>query len=248
MGYFAAMTRQTGIVFRGAPITPARATTGIELSESRTAEPLAAPRNSAEPAPLAQSRTSVYAMPETPVRPTEIVATRVWEEPHLLSRPTPTVEQRDAATSIREFTLDAETATPVGNSKRDQKGLVQTLSAAGPTPQPSPGKAGDQRETSRDELRPTMADVLAWVAEPLKQISERQALEAVPLRPPPAPEIHARERVEPSGEVHTLEIGTIEIVMDAPPPVSPSSRSQTVAPTEQSGTQWNRASRHYLRF
>lgn len=248
MGYFGAMTRQTGIVFGGATTRPVRATPGIELSESRTAEPPTVPGNSAEPAALAQSRTPGYAIPEPRVRQTEIAATRVWEAPHLLSRPTQMLEANNgAATGVPEFVLDVDTAMPGVNPGNDRETPARPLSAA-LLPEPSPGKTGDQPETSREPRHPTMAEVRAWVAEPLKELSERHAMETVPLRPLPVPEISAREHIEPSREVYALEIGTIEIVLDAPPVPSPPPRAPVAAPAEQSGTQWNRASRHYLRF
>jgi hypothetical protein len=112
----------------------------------------------------------------------------------------------------------------------------------------SPEKAGDQQETSRGQERPTMAEVRAWVAEPLKQFAELQAQQTAPERPVLAPEIDARESVESPREAYSLEIGTLEIVMDAALACPPHPRPQVAAPAEQSRTQWNCPSRHYLRF
>jgi hypothetical protein len=140
------------------------------------------------------------------------------------------------------------TIEPAVKLKSDQKVPESALPTVEMNSKPSPEKAGDQQQASRGQARPTMAEVRAWVAEPLKQFAELQAQQTATERPVLAPEIDARESVERPREAYSLEIGTLEIVMDAPPASPPHPRPQVVAPAEQPRTQWNRASRHYLRF
>jgi hypothetical protein len=173
-------------------------------------------------------------------------AGRAGENPHSLSRPSQIVEVPVVSTTIiREIVLDADTSRSDANSKSEPP---TSLSPPVLASELSLGKAEDKPDRGRDKEGPTMAEVRAWVAEPLQQLAELQALQAIPSRPLPAQESSAREPVEPSREVYALEIGTMEIVLDSPSASSPPPRSQVAAPAEPSDAQRNRASRHYLRF
>ena len=249
MGYFAAMTRQTGITFGGPPARPAPAARGVEVIESRTAELLAVPSNSTAPVSSAQARNSSELISETRVGSSGIAAALVREERHWLAKPNQSVEiPSGAPASVHEFAVRVDASVPDVNSQSNQKAPARSSPPAELNSEPSKGKADDQHEQSREQARPTMADVRAWVAEPLKQLAELQALEAVPSRPLLVPDTSARESVEPPREIYTLEIGTLEIVMDAPPVSQPHPQLQAAAPVEQSRARWNEASRHYLRF
>jgi hypothetical protein len=188
-------------------------------------------------------------MSETRVGFSRIGAARVCEEQHGLAKPNQIVEiPRGAPASVHEFVVNVDATVPDVNSQRDQKAPARSSPPAELNSEPSTGKADDQHEQSREQARPTMADVRAWVAEPLKQLAELQALEAVLSRPLPVSDTSAGESVEPPREIYTLEIGTLEIVMDAPPVSQPHPQLQAAVPVEQSRARWNEASRHYLRF
>jgi hypothetical protein len=249
MGYFAAMTRQTGITFGGPPPRPAPAARGVEVIESRTAELLAAPSNSPAPVLSAQAWKSSEMISETRVGSSGIGAALVREERHGLANPNQRVEiLRGELASVHEFVVNVDATVLDVNSQRDQKAPARSSPPAELNSEPSTGKADDQHEQSREQARPTMADVRSWVAEPLKQLAELQALEAVPSRPLPVSDTSAGESVEPPREVYTLEIGSLEIVMDSPSVSQPHPQLQAAAPVERSGARWNEASRHYLRF
>jgi hypothetical protein len=249
MGYFAAMTRQTGISFGGAPQNPVPAVRRIDVSESRTAEVSVAASNSAAVLSLPQPISSSHVISETRVSSPHLAAPRSWEDQREFTNPSHIVEvPRGESESGREFLVAVNTIVPALKLKSDQKVPEPALPTVEMSSKPSPEKAGDQQETSRGQERPTMAEVRAWVAEPLKQLAELQARQTAPERPVLAPEIDARESVERPREAYSLEIGTLEIVMDAPPACPPHPRPRVAAPAEQARTQWNRPSRHYLRF
>jgi hypothetical protein len=249
MGYFAAMTRQTGITFGSAPQNPVPAVRRIDVSESRTTEVSAAASNSAAVPSLPQPMNSSHVISETRVGSTCMSAPRSWEDRREFTNPSHIVEVPSGESeSGREFIVTVNTLDPSVKLKSDQKVPEPALPTVEMNSKPSPEKAGDQQEASRGQARPTMAEVRAWVAEPLKQLAELQARQIAPERPVLTPEIDARESVERQLEAYSLEIGTLEIVIDAPPASHPHPRPQVAAPAEQPRAQWNRASRHYLRF
>jgi len=249
MGYFAAMTRQTGITFGGAPQNPVPAVRRIDVSESRTAEVSADAHNSAAVLSLPQPMNSSHVISEMRVGSPRMAAPRSWDDQGEFTNPSHIVEvPRGESESGREFLVAVNTIVPAVKLKSDQKVPEPALPTVEMSSKPSPEKAGDQQEASRGQARPTMAEVRAWVAEPLKQLAELQARQTAPERPVLAPEIDSRESVERPREAYSLEIGTLEIVIDAPPASPPHPRPQVAAPSEQPRAQWNRASRHYLRF
>ena len=248
MGYFAAMTRQTGITFGGALQMPLPTVRRIDMSESRTAEVSVAASNSTAILSLPQPMNSSHVISETRVGSPRMAAPRSWEDQREFTNPSHIVDvPTGESESGREFLIAVNTTVPAMNSS-DQKLPEPALSPVEINPKSSPEKAGDQQESSREQAWPTMAEVRAWAAEPLKQLAELQARQTVPERPVLAPEIDAGESVERPREAYSLEIGTLEIVMDAPSVSLPHPRPQVTAPAEQPRTQWNRASRHYLRF
>jgi hypothetical protein len=176
-------------------------------------------------------------------------APRSWEDQREFTNPSHIAEvPRGESESGREFLAAVNTIVPAVKLKSDQNVAEPALPTVEMNSKPSPEKAGDQQETSRGQVPPTMAEVRAWVAEPLKQLADLQARQTAPQRPALAPEIDAHESVERPREAYSLEIGTLEIVMDAPPASPPHPRPQVDAPAEQPRAQWNRVSRHYLRF
>jgi hypothetical protein len=248
MGYFAAMTRQTGITFGVAPQSPVPPVRRIDESESRTAEEPAVASNSAMLVSSPRPMNSSHAISETRAGTAGMAAPHAWEDRREFTNSSHIVEvPRAESASGREFLVAVNTTVPAVNSS-DHNLPKPPLPSVEINSKPSPDKAGDQQEASRGQARPTMAEVRAWVAEPLKQLAELQARQTVPERPVLAPEIDAGESVERPREAYSLEIGTLEIVMDAPSVSPPHPRPQVAAPAEQPRAQWNRASRHYLRF
>jgi hypothetical protein len=99
-----------------------------------------------------------------------------------------------------------------------------------------------------ERRKPTLADVRAWVAQGVASalepsMAERPLTPAQAVTRPPAAPIPVMERAEN----YTLEIGTIQIVVEEPAVAPPQRPGPPAHPTTSAAPAWSDPSRYYLR-
>jgi hypothetical protein len=265
MGYFASLMRQTGISARGAVSRPASVVRGIEVDETRIAQlppgevvshpyysaPVA-PHRDAPPLLSSDSRT---ALPKARARPAE--AAPAPQEAAASPGPREIVVKIPSPprTEIREYVLEQEKRAPEE---------VAAPNEVAPPPGPHTMTAAESQPASRiatvrvgkletpqpsgERRLPTLAEVRAWVAQPLPQAAESQAPEPAPSRPLAVTRVDdAPPPAIDRSESYNLEIDTIQILIDGPAAAAPQRSAPATRRSEPAKPSWNRASRYYLR-
>lgn len=222
MGYFASLARQSGF----APAAKPALQRGLEVHLTRPAQPSPATPLHPMPTPLPASgsrRRVGLTADRLPTSRQDAIHEYVAET----SAPPTTTEPPHAA---------ASQPSPVGQSPATEVSPSTAVRIASADP-----------ATARPERRlPTLADVQDWVSQPVDAAATETAAGPTPLRPrradPPAP---ATMPDRGGADNFTLEIGTIQIVVDQQPvlaqPVAPERHS---APTTSG---FSDPSRYYLR-
>ncbi len=272
MGYFASLLRQTGIRTGSIASPPAASVNGLEVSETRPVEPARAPiTDSAAPetrrAPDRQPAPTPA--PEGPLRLAPAPPPSTWVAPTPPGQPIPPPEARPA-TSGPEVILETAflsppevptpTEVPAGFPvARPDPTPIAVVAQASPQMAATPSLAesasgsveqGKQTpEAPQPTGRPTLAEVRAWVAQPILGTAEPRRPES-PAAPPwtavsTMPPVH-----DDSGhpEAFTLEIGTIQIVVDGPTTQEAPRPAAAARPAPPQRPETERASRHYLRL
>ena len=239
MGYFASLISHTGL---RPSVTRRTGLIGLEQEATRT---LASQFEFQDSTPRALPPR--YSRPNSGVKGASadpsIPASSSFSEPPATRR------RRDAPQQGPRFPLPEQTddfrpevfrtSTPVPAP------AGRTIPQAGESPVVRIGQSA--RLESGSTPRPAiMDDVRAWVSAPLREdfeapsaLSERPALTKTELR-------LSEQKDSPSDDAVSLEIGTIQIVIEETrPPVPPSPRLQRAA--EEPESSWTLPSRHYLR-
>jgi hypothetical protein len=254
--------RQTGITAGNAVSEPTSVARGIELDETLFVErPLAEAGTDRSPPTLVPHRDSPQVYLPAPRSVAAQLQTREIPAPAVLPDATaPLVPSEivveipaSSRTETREYASEAEKRTQELVAPTEVMPPPRPHFVAATEPQLESGFAAvrvEKPEISQqapEKKLPTLADVRAWVARPLLQTAEPSATEP-PSRPPAVTRV-----VGPSTpttdhrENYSLEIGTIQILIDGPAAPAPQRPAPPDPPSEPAKPSWGRASRHYLR-
>lgn len=220
MGYFASLARQSGFSPAAKPATQR----GLEVHLTRPAQPAPAtpPHPVAAPQPV----------PASP--------TRVGLAAHRL--------QLSPQAAVHEYVVHTPAALDAPQSATSAQPPRATAPGAEGTPPPAVRiAAADAGPAHADRRLPTLADVQEWVSRPLVDAAAHDT------EPGPAPPHTGRaDRVPPAAMPEaggtgdfTLEIGTIQIVVDQPPTLTQPVAAQRPSAPTTSGLR--DPSRYYLR-
>lgn len=269
MGYFASLLRQTGIQVGPPASRPAAAVKSLEHEETRQAEPPPPQAFSVSESPHAAGPPRdplPRAAAATPPAPAPGPTPADPPPPAAMSGPPAQVE---AVPSTREVIVETITSAPAqvpsavaGAPERAAKTeapapptfetrprtatAIPTLPASAKLA-PAAGEPEVPRP-SRGPRLPTFADVRAWVAQPIPELGE---VERDDSRLVPRPEVSRASHLGKLGadrsDAFTLEIGTIQVLMDGPAVSEAPLRAAPSRPSTPSKLPSERASRHYLR-
>jgi hypothetical protein len=245
MGYFATMMRQTGIHLGPTARRPLPMVQRLDREESRIAEVPAKPNDSIAAASAFRTRNAHEGGQETRFDSSSFRSLAREEQPSF-RKPKQSAATGGAPGPILEYTVHTEAEIthveiPRGNTSREQ--VADFPKAEAETSSIAALHTGESLPISRELKSPSMAEVLEWVAEPLRKLAQPSS-PSPPIIPP-----QKRESIDVSHEGYNLEIGTIEIVVDAHPQPQ-ATRSGTAAQSGQSQSRTSsqdRISRHYLR-
>lgn len=226
MGYFASLVTHSGL--RQAPPDRGRRVPALELDTFRTAP---------SPSPTVRMQTPLpTSLPERAITDPSISSSKRF----LTSN-----------SAIPQPSLEADLSA---NILSPESSRSEVLPASG-HPVPSfVAPASDERAAVRsgprasDPVRParpvTLEDVRMWVAAPLR---DDAAAPGYPLTPRSVEaRVTLQENAQKTQDVSSIEIGTIQIVIEEPRlPAPPPARQQRAA--EPSSTSWTLPSRHYVR-
>jgi hypothetical protein len=190
------------------------------------------------------------AEPEAPVRPVETAGAPVLRAP-AASPPREIVVEIPAPsrTEIREYVV-VEKHTPEPAAPYEAMPLpLPHHEASYPEPDIAAVRVGQPETPSPREKRlPTLAEVRAWTAQPVLQAAEPPVAKPSPSRPPAVSRVaDAPPLAIDARENYSLEIGTIQILIDGPAEPAPKRSAMAARPSEPAQLAWSRASRHYLR-
>jgi len=263
MGYFTSLIRHTGISVGSVVSRPAPVVSGIEMDETRGAEPPSVEARShplpptVEPhrdLPSIQLPAPRFAATEPPAHPVAAPATpqdttaspapgEIFEA---ISAP-PRTEIREYTVEVEKQTLEVVASNEIVLPTRPHRVTATEIQPVPEIPVVRVGKREAPRPPHEKEL-PTLADVRAWVAQPQLQIGEALAPESMPSRPPAVTRVvEAPTLAIDRRENYSLEIGTIQILIDGPAAAAPQRPAPPDRPSEPAKSSWSRPSRHYLR-
>jgi hypothetical protein len=148
---------------------------------------------------------------------------------------------------VEKQTLEVVASNEIILPARPHRITATELQPVPEIPEVRVGKLEAPRPLYEKEL-PTLADVRAWVAQPQLQIAEPLAPESSPSRPPAVTRVvEAPTLAIDRRENYSLEIGTIQILIDGPAAAAPQRPAPPDRPSEPAKPSWSRPSRHYLR-
>lgn len=242
MSYFSGLMRQTGL---GVPVTPRTQTPGLEVEATE----LAAPVETSQDVPAAKAALR-QVLPASSAARAETIEAKIKRSPESREEAVPARTAMAQTAASMEISRPAairmhqhEPGAPVGSHERAiELATPPTLEPDGVAkPQRAAMRAPEAETPARTE-QVTFADVRAWVAaepaeEPEPMWARLQAGSSVA-----APERGAQSR-NIADESYSLEIGKIEIVMEAPA-AAPAAAPVTPPAPDYS---WTLASRHYFR-
>lgn len=261
MGYFSSLMRQTGIRPADTASRSPSAVRGIEVEETRVAatrppEAGLCAQAAAVPldheAPPTPSLTPGTARSVAPMRSVETVAAPVSRD-LTVSPARETVVEMPAPprTEIRELEVEEHTPELAAADEVMPAPLQhhETATKSNAAPEIEAVRVGRQEAPPQREKRPpTLAEVLTWVAQPARQAIEPPVAEPAPWRPLPiSPVTDVPSLAIDTREKYSLEIGTIQILIDGPPESAPQRSAMAARSSEPAHVPWGRASRHYLR-
>lgn len=236
MSYFGSLMRQTGLGVTSAQRTQVP---GLEVEATE----LATPVEVAQHAPDAQASPTA-----SPAAQAETVQARVERSPESREEAVPArtaIAQTATSMEVSRSTTARIPARGTGTPARSHERTIERTTAPMPEPvgatEPQRAVKAPEAETRARPPQVTFADVRAWVAaEPAEEPEPEWA------RPRAGSPVAATERARPrdtADESYSLEIGKIEIVMEAPVAAPPAAPATSPAPDYS----WTLASRHYLR-
>lgn len=255
MSYFSALARQAGIRVGKQPARLASPVRGIDVEETRTASPVTASSADRSPHPSAPS-----AVPPHHVhggQPVESTPQRSDSRPASLL--IPQLSSDTAAPILREVVVESVVQPPVvvvkageaaDSNQADEDKPIAITSSAPPRPRSITVQPREPVPPQESRLLPSLQDVRRWVSQPpaeeardglIERTIERHALVST------APKNEPATPVEADVETFRLDIGSIQITLDAPAP-SPTITApprQGPAQTVEPSASW--ASRHYIR-
>lgn len=237
MGYFASLITHSGL--RQTPPIRGRRVLALERDEFRTAAPASPTFRVQTPLPTS--------LPGRAITDPSISSSKRFLTPDSA------IEQPSITRSAIHRPLSLETDLPA-NILSPEFSRSEVVPASGGPVASFVAPASDEQAAIRigphasDPARParpvTLEDVRTWVAAPLRDDADAPGH---PLTPKSADtRVALQENARKTQEISSIEIGTIQIVVEEPrlhPP--PPARQQRAA--EPSSTSWTLPSRHYVR-